>query len=323
MTEDFSSRLHSGSIQLASIPMLEDQPGWEDWVRNAEGWLIDHDYDEEAPTAPIGAQTRSANEALDPYHKALAAWMRGQKRAVAGLKSRCGKRAYGLIKDIENLTNLLEVLEADFKPKGEGLFNEIYNHWENVNLEECKNVNDYCTQFNQIHTEFSDLDSKCIFPQPILVKKFLQGLGSAFNAWEMSFHQQHSIIGDKNTPGVTLLEAQSGAQVKEQHLKGNNSMVSMLAANRFGKRSRQATGPAIPSGRWCYKACGHAGHWDKDCWIQHPELKLVWEAQNPEKAAKHAKRTRTSGPTAGATPTAAVQAHVAVIAPRTCAANLF
>ena len=164
MTEDFSSRLHSGGIQLASIPMLEDQPGWEDWVRNAEGWLIDHDYDEEAPTAPIGAQTRSANEALDPYHKALAAWMRGQKRAVAGLKSRCSKRAYGLIKDIENLTNLLEVLEADFKPKGEGLFNEIYNHWENVNLEECKNVNDYCTQFDQIHTEFSDLDSKCIFP---------------------------------------------------------------------------------------------------------------------------------------------------------------
>ena len=53
----------------------------------------------------------------------------------------------------------------------------------------------------------------------------------------MSFHQQHSIIGDKNTPGVTLLEAQSGARVEEQRLKGNNSTVSMLAANRFGKRS--------------------------------------------------------------------------------------
>jgi hypothetical protein len=33
MAED-SSRLHSGDIQLASIPMLEDQSNWEDWIRN-------------------------------------------------------------------------------------------------------------------------------------------------------------------------------------------------------------------------------------------------------------------------------------------------
>jgi hypothetical protein len=192
MTEDSSSRSHSGGIQLTSIPMLEDQSGWEDWIRNANGWLIDHDYDEEAPTAPVGVQTRSASEALEP--RALTAWKKGQKRAVASLKSRCGKRAYGLVKAIESLATLLEVLEADFKPKGEGLFNEIYNRWENISLEGCKDVNDYCTQFDQIRTEFSDLDSICVLPRPMLVKKFLQGLGSAFSAWEMSFYQQHNII---------------------------------------------------------------------------------------------------------------------------------
>jgi hypothetical protein len=106
---------------------------------------------------------------------------------------------------------LLKVLETDFKPKGKGLFNEIYNRWENVNLEDCKDVNDYCTQFDQIRTELSNLDPTCVFLRPILVKKFLQGLGSAFSAWEMSFYQQHSIIGDKNTPRVTILEAQGGA----------------------------------------------------------------------------------------------------------------
>jgi hypothetical protein len=52
----------------------------------------------------------------------------------------------------------------------------------------------------------------------------------------MSFYQQHSIIGDKNTPRVTLLEAQSGARVEEQRLKGNNATVTMLATNQFGKR---------------------------------------------------------------------------------------
>ena len=77
MTEDSLSHSHSGGIQLASIPMVEDQSGWEDWVCNAKGWLIDHDYDEQAPTPPLGAQTRSANEALDLYSKALEAWKKG------------------------------------------------------------------------------------------------------------------------------------------------------------------------------------------------------------------------------------------------------
>jgi hypothetical protein len=279
--------------------MLEDQSNWEDWIRNANGWLIDHDYDEKEPAPPAGIQTRSVNEAGDPYPKTLAAWKKGQRRAIAGLQSRCGKRAYGLVKEIEDLTDLLEVLKTDFKPKGEGLFNEIYNRWENVNLEDCKDVNDYCTQFDQIRTEFSDLDSACVFPRPILVRKFLQGLGPAFSAWEMSFYQQHSIIGNKNTPGVTLLEAQSGAQVEEQRLRGNNATVALLATNRYGKRPRQAqTGPAEPGGRWCYNICKHSGHWDRDCWIQHPEIKLIWEAQNPEKAARRnaasrEKRART------------------------------
>jgi hypothetical protein len=313
MAEDSLSRLHPSGIQLVSIPMLEDQSNWEDWIRNAKGWLADHDYDEAEPPAP-GIQTRSANE-VDPHPKALAAWKKGQKRAVAGLKSRCGKRAYGLVKTIEKLLELLKVLEADFKPKGEGLFNEIYNRWENVNLEDCKDVNDYCTQFDQIRTELSDLDPKCVFPRPILVRKFLQGLGSAFSSWEMSFYQQHSIIGDKNTPRVTLLEAQSGARVEEQRLKGNNATVAMLATNQFRKRPRQANSPPVPGGRWCYKVCGHSGHWDKDCWVQHPEAKLIWEAQNPEKAARRAKRTRTSftTETPSISPTV-VQAHVAIAA---------
>jgi hypothetical protein len=95
MAEDSSSHSHSGGIQLTSIPMLEDQSNWEDWIRNAKGWLADYDYDETEPTAP-GIQTRSANE-VDLYPKALATWKKGQKRAVASLKSHCGKRAYGLV----------------------------------------------------------------------------------------------------------------------------------------------------------------------------------------------------------------------------------
>jgi hypothetical protein len=287
MAEGSPPSLHSGGIALTSIPVLEDQPGWEDWIRHANGWLINHDYDEPAPVIPLVVQTRSNNNAEDPNPKALANWKRGQKKAIAGLKSRCGKRAYGICQHIDILDDLLDTLKAEFKPKGEGVFNEIYNRWENVNLADCKDVNDYCTQFDQIRTELKDLNAKCILPRPILVKKFLQGLGPAFSSWEMSFNQQHSIIGNEETPGVTLLEAQSSARVEEQRLKGNNTSIGMLATNRYGKRPRQAlNGPTTLGGRWCYNNCNHPGHWDHECWIQHPELRLIWEAKHPEKAAQ-------------------------------------
>jgi hypothetical protein len=127
----------------------------------------------------------------------------------------------------------------------------------------------------------------------------------------MSFYQQHNIIGDNNTPGVSLLDAQSGARVEEQRLKGNNATIALLATNQFGKRPRRATGPAVPGGRFCHKIC---------------PLVLIWEAQNPEKAAKRAKlRTRTPQV---ATPVqaAALTQHAAVAATaatRTRASNLF
>jgi hypothetical protein len=328
MAED-SSRSNSGSIALTSIPMLEKQSDWEDWIRSAEAWLISNDYDEPKPTAPpslMGARTRAAGVVdtvvvVDPLPSMLAKWKRGQKKAITNLKSRCGKRAFGLVKDIQTIHDLLETLKAEFKPKGEGVFNEVYNRWENVSLGECKDVNDYCTQFDQIRTELTDLDPECIFPRAILVKKFLQGLGPAFNSWEMSFNQQHSIIGDNSTPGVTLLEAQGSAQVEEQRLKSSSVTVGLLS-NANEKRSRYANsnGPAA-LGRWCHQ-CRHTGHWDHECWTQHPELQRIWEERNPEKVARRNARKRARTDATANPPTTTANVHRAMaMAVRTT--NLF
>jgi hypothetical protein len=165
------------------------------------------------------------------------------------------------------------------------MFNDIYNRWENVHLGACKDVNDYCTQFDQIRTELTDVDPECTLPRPILIKKFIQGLGPAFNNWEMSFYQQHNVIGDSENPGVTLLETQSSARVEEQRLNGNNTTVSMLAANANGKRPRQTNGTATLGDRWCY-TCNHSGHWNLECWIQHPELNLMGSKESRESSTK-------------------------------------
>lgn len=301
MDEDSSFRLHSGSIALISIPILEKQSDWENWIRNAEAWLISNDYDEPEPpvsSSPVGVRTRTTGAASgaiivdSPPSILLAKWKRSQIKATTNLKSRCGKRAFGLVKDIQTINDLLETLKAEFKPKGEGLFNEVYNRWENVSLGECKDVIDYCTQFDQIRTELTDLDPECVFPRAILVKKFLQGLGPAFNNWEMSFNQQHSIISDNVTPGVTLLEAQGSAQVEEQRMKGNSATVGLLS-NANGKRPRytNSNGSTVLGRKWCYK-CRHSGHWDYECWVLHPELQRIWEERNPEKAAKRNTRKR-------------------------------
>jgi hypothetical protein len=231
------------------------------------------------------------------------------------------ERAFGLVKDIQTIDDLFETLKAQFKPKGEGVFNEVYNRWEDVSLTECKDVNDYCTQFDQIRTELTDLDPECEFPRAILVKKFLKGLGPAFNNWEMSFNQQHSIVGDNDTPGVTLLEAQGSARVEEQRLHGCNAAVGMLS-NANGKRPRYANpnGAAAP-GRWCHQ-CRHTGHWDNECWVLHPELRRIWEERNPEKAARRDARKRArTGDTANLPSTTANTHGAMAIAVRTT--NLF
>jgi hypothetical protein len=204
-------------------------------------------------------------------------------------------RAFRLVKDIEIVDNLLKILKAEFKPKGEGVFNEVYNRWKDVSLGECQDVNDYCTQFDQIRTELTDIDPECVFPRAILIKRFIEGLGPAFDNWQMSFNQQHGVIGDNNTPGATLLEVQGSVRVEEQRLKGNSTTMGLLS-NLNGKRPHHthSNNPAT-LGRWCHQ-CRHPGHWDHECWFLHPELQRVWEKANPEKAAQRnaRKRARTS-----------------------------
>jgi hypothetical protein len=59
---------------------------------------------------------------VDPLPNLLAKWKRSQKKAITNLKSRCGKTAFGLVKDIQTIDDLFEMLKAEFKPKGEGAF---------------------------------------------------------------------------------------------------------------------------------------------------------------------------------------------------------
>jgi hypothetical protein len=74
-----SSRSHSGSIALTSVPTLENQLDWEDWIRGAEVWLISNDYNEPepAPPSPVGVHTcttgvTGAAVAVDPLLGILA-----------------------------------------------------------------------------------------------------------------------------------------------------------------------------------------------------------------------------------------------------------
>jgi hypothetical protein len=97
----------------------------------------------------VGVRTRATGTAgaadlVDLFPNMLEKWKRNQKKAITNLKSRCGKRAFGFVRDLQTIDDLFEMLKSEFKPKGEGVFNEVYNRWENVSLGECKDVNDYC-----------------------------------------------------------------------------------------------------------------------------------------------------------------------------------
>jgi hypothetical protein len=92
-----------GGISISKVKKLELKSDWRQWSRDIDAWILDRDYDEEAPTVPPGVGTRAAHAvggAVEHYWAALSIWERNQKKACNGITHACGTRAYQLAKEL-------------------------------------------------------------------------------------------------------------------------------------------------------------------------------------------------------------------------------
>jgi hypothetical protein len=317
MSEEYSK----SNISLSKIAKLKNSDGWKKWRTAIDEWLVDNDFDLDAPEVPeaLGrnplAEARVEHRvATKQYKKDLAAYNRKQLKGVNNIKSVCEDRGKNCIEHILTVEAAIDVLEEEFKPKGDASFQEIHIKWSNLTLMGCKDVDDYVDQFDDIYTELRSLKSaNYSLPRIELVMKFIHGLGPAFSTWNQSFNISHSIV-DEN--GISLSEVQGLVRVEEQRLNRENitAMAAFRGTSNHGSRGapqQSRKRERVDTGKWCWK-CQSEFHDNETCFILHPEKEDEWRRLNPERAAARDQRKKAQATKNGHRMIASIKATAAL-----------
>jgi hypothetical protein len=275
-------------FSIVNIPMLEEPSDWELWDRNSRTWILNNDVDVVRPLPAARGIT----------------WDRKQLKAVGQLLSRCGKRAYNIGAEEITVVSLKEILEPFYKEIEEGTFGEAFNEFNSLCLDECKDIPEYNTRFDNAYSKLCKFKDVTIC-RPLLVKKYLEGLGPGFDQWLSTFNQAHPLLTEGDVEGVTLKITMTAARVEEQKLTARTTSVAVLAKRNTPTQNTkdEPRGTKRQRGDKHCKIHLWGSHEDKDCIVQHPELETEWRKKYPSKAkARDEKKARRDATIAPASP---------------------
>ena len=174
-------------FSITNIPMLEEPSDWELWDRNSRTWILNNDLDIVRPMLAARGTI----------------WDRKQLKVVGQLLSRYGKRAYNFGAKESTVASLKETLEPLYKEIEEGTFGKAFNEFNSLCLNECKDIPKYNTRFDNVYSKLCKFKDVTIC-RPLLVKKYLEGLGLGFDQWLSTFNQAHPLLTEGDVEGVTL-----------------------------------------------------------------------------------------------------------------------
>jgi hypothetical protein len=192
--------------------MLEEPTDWDLWDRNSRTWILNNDLDVDRP----------------PQVARGIIWDRKQLKAVGQLLSRCCKRAYDFGAKEITVASLKETLEPLYKEIEEGTFGEVFNDFNSLCLDECKDIPEYNTRFDNAYSKLCKFKDVTIC-RPLLVKKYLEGLGPGFDQWLTTLNQAHPLLTEGDVEGVSLKTTMTAARVEEQKLTSRTTSVASLA----------------------------------------------------------------------------------------------
>jgi hypothetical protein len=299
-----------GGISLSKINKLNLKSDWRQWVRDITAWLIQNRWNSLEPVAPDGIRTHAQTEAFNTLHSK---WLLDQEIAINGIKFACGSRAFRFAEAFPlpgDRIKLLAKLEKEFKPTGDSRFSALINEYEELNLGDFSGVEEYAIAFSDKITELQEIGVDVTVNNATCVKKFITGLGDAFDSWEQSFNQQHRYLGDN---AVSLEVAQEGAITESIRMRRDSkgpdkfallsSQVAALIAqnselkNANGKRPGGRKDRPSPCSTCCKDPALPKYHAEAGCWMNHPQLYINWATANPGKAKARSARLLAEGKT--------------------------
>lgn len=157
-----------GGMSLSNIPILNSSEDWTRWNREMRDYLIFSGY------AKLLNEPHSEKTTMQP-------------RAYAAIRNRCGYNAYTIAESMTTVSDMFEALEKDFKPSGPGTFALLCQRFQELTINDCKDVSNYVEQFRKTQNELRQLEKSLVFPAPFLVQKFLHGLGPAYAIFRTTF----------------------------------------------------------------------------------------------------------------------------------------
>ena len=255
------SSMKTTGISLGSIPELEAPEQWPNWYREIEEYLTLSGY-----SYIIDNDTASDEGSSTQRATAVATFNEQTIRATAAIRNRCGYNARDLIKDKKTVKAKLDALKSYFKPQGSGVFSELCRRFNDLTLSNCKSIAEYTEKLRKIVTEMAELHPSLKLPDPFVVQKFLQGLGSGYDVFQTTFNQTHNIIPEDNKTAVTFNATSLAAINEERRITSEQSTSQMLVATRISGNK------ATIQVDYC-RHCNKYYHTEEKCFVLHPELK--------------------------------------------------
>lgn len=101
----------TGGVQLSNVPLLKNMSDWVDWKDGIVDFMVMQNLDECFDNRP---------EDIDE-----AVWKRRMKKSCVILKNRLDPSAKAIVEGLDTPTTIMNALEANFKPRGSGVFVEL------------------------------------------------------------------------------------------------------------------------------------------------------------------------------------------------------
>ena len=90
-----------------------------------------------------------------------------------------------MIGDLDSYQDAYEILERNYKPQGDGTFQDLSDRFFMIMLADYKNVEDYTKAIKKLSNQVAKLG--VTIPESLVILRYLQGLGSAYSVFYTSF----------------------------------------------------------------------------------------------------------------------------------------
>jgi len=266
-----------GGYGLAMVPFLDGADNWLDFSDGIETFLV------------MGSQFDWLEDHRDTPVNPSAEWKKKHKFAIYAMRARSNYNAKQMIDGIINYYTAYETLEKNYKPQGDGTFRELSDRFFTISLADHKSIEDYTEAIKKLQNQLVQLG--VIIPKPLVILRYLQGLGSAYSIFYTSFTTNNQILPDDDGGEVNFDFVALKAKGYERTLAQEESVATLAVsmASTTGT-ALAATGDTrnveFPYCTHCHKSY----HTKEKCWMLYPHLKQQAKAGKGRRGPSDKKR---------------------------------